>query len=298
MSSASCNSQILGNYKTIIGQLKAIQSVRSAGEDSPPRRHAANTGSTHQCMKIRIARNASDISRTITTTQGYESMYRSFSFFADIKMKHVQAHAREPFCCCPHESNQQTFSCWSDLINHLESGMCAGGWNAQRISAILCPRDRFFMKVFLIPGRAEWFSAGPPRLIPLVADYDQLRACWVCSICSEEFATKHQLAQHLSRMDCCQNYPNVLRCLECKRTFSRMSSLIRHIESPRCPANFNQDIILERMAALQFSIVVYDPPDLLDKYVRWKLKSDPFSQRLMAIPFGFVRGPSWRKLEQ
>ncbi len=157
------------------------------------------------------------------------------------------------------------FAPLSAMIVHLENGGCFSpctpwaSWNIQHVNAIAEECTGFSRNVIrdLIP----WFRAGGPRKYAYIGDYVLARG-WICCICEAAFdynvaLTTHLQTSHLQTSHSKQ-YPDVIRCSECRQKFMKISGLLQHIETPKCSARYESTSVAALMRELQKEVTRWE----------------------------------------
>ena len=170
------------------------------------------------------------------------------------------------------------------MIVHLENGGCVAGWRIQYLNAIAedCPA---FAKNIL-KERTPWLRAGAPRKYAWAGDETQ-EGKWTCYLCRTSFGTQPSLTDHLKNSHS-KEYPEVLRCPCCKGKFTKISGLLQHIETLRCPANYEEPSIVALLAAVKFECLEwrskYKEPE-----VEYKLEFNAGDRSELLVKVGKAR---------
>ena len=101
----------------------------------------------------------------------------------------------------------------------------------------------------IIKERTPWLRAGAPRKYAWDGDETQ-EGTWNCYLCKTPFGTQQGLTNHLQNSHS-KEFPEVLRCPCCKGKFTKISGLLQHIETLRCPADYEESSIAALVSALK-----------------------------------------------
>ncbi|MCJ1450220.1 hypothetical protein MMC28_000549 [Mycoblastus sanguinarius] len=137
------------------------------------------------------------------------------------------------------------------MIVHLENGGCSSGWMIQHINAIAADCVGFTKN--LIRDRMPWFLAGAPRKWAYEGDYRHSGDYWICYLCNNRYPKDTLLTAHLQN-EHSKDYPKVLFCPICARKFTKISSLLQHIETPRCSTTYDEVSIAALMQNLELDV--------------------------------------------
>lgn len=183
--------------------------------------------------------------------------------------KHSQVHLPKSILCFGCQEDHAPFATYSAMLLHLESGFCSAGWKIHHINHIA--NTSTGAEKLIIKDQFDWFMAGAPRLAAWSSDYDSASRRWNCPICPTTYSERADLTKHLFLRTCSNGYPKVLSCPQCSQSFTKLSSMLQHVETPCCEASYEEGVIADLLKHLKQDLDTLTP-QMLVGHDLYKLK--------------------------
>ena len=176
--------------------------------------------------------------------------------------------------------NAMRFATVSAMTIHLESGKCSAGWTTRHLNAL--SNEAQHAREYVVKGREPWLLAGVPCRYIQDTDFNERLGRWTCSVCAEAFIHKPSLYKHLQNQPCSRGYPEVFKCPICPEKFTRLSGMLQHMETPRCPVTKDTKGVVSLLKTLEANLVNPKLQSTLDN-IQYNLEPDPYREGKLIV---------------